>query len=154
MLVCVRIGKYSVVFGKGREGFGGENLKETRFESRYVWWQGNIKINLRKMKSEFVDEINLRMRQVADSWASRRRGIQWLAEELLGSQEWLYPHGISSGFASISAPWPYPVSRRFKLLTWKVAYGDSHDYRISETESVICTSGHVSLLRGNFEKLE
>jgi len=36
MLVCLKIGKYSVVFQEGRKDLGGKNLKETRFEHRDI----------------------------------------------------------------------------------------------------------------------
>lgn len=138
----------------GAGKFWWKNLKETRFEHRDVWWQGNIKICLRKMKSKVVDEITLRIETSGGQLSIKKARNSVIGRGAVRFSRMTLPHGISSGFSSVSSPWPYPMSRRVKLLTWKVAHRVAYDYRIFETESAICTAVHVSLLRGDFEKLE
>ena len=81
MLVCLKIGKYSAVFQEGRSmwyawegGMWWENLKETRFEHRRLWWEGNIKMNLRIMKREVVDELNLRIETSGGQLSKKKAG--------------------------------------------------------------------------------
>ena len=116
-------------FSRGAGRFWWENLKETRFEHRGVWWQGNIKMNLRNMKSEVVDEINLRIETSGAQLSIKKAGNSVIGRGAVRVSRMTVPHGISSGFASVSAPWPYLMSRRVKLLTWKVAHRVAHDYR-------------------------
>lgn len=94
-----------------------------------------------------MDEINLGIETSGGQLSVKKAGNSVIGRGAVRFSRITLPHGISSsGLVSVSAPWPYPISSRFKLLTWKVAHRVAHDYRISETKRPICTSVHVSLL--------
>jgi hypothetical protein len=94
-------------------------------------------MNLRKMKSEVVDEINLRIETSGGQLSIKKAGNSLIGRGGVRFYRITLPHGISSGLASVAAPWPYPILLRVKLLTWKVVRRAAHDYRISGTESAI-----------------
>jgi len=94
-------------------------------------------MNLRKMKSEVVDEINLRIETGGGQLSIKKAGNSVFGRGGVRFSRITLLHGIISGLASVAAPWPYPISLRVKLLTWKVVRRVAHDYRISGTETGI-----------------
>jgi hypothetical protein len=94
-------------------------------------------MNLRKMKSEVVDEINLRIETSGGQLNMKKAGNLVIGRGGFRFSRITLPHGISSGLASVAAPCSYPISLRIKLLTWKVVCRVARDYRISETEAAI-----------------
>jgi hypothetical protein len=61
-------------------------------------------MNLRNMKSEVVDEINLRIETSGAQLSIKKAGNSVIGRGAVRFSRMTVPHGISSGFASVSAP--------------------------------------------------